>query len=186
MVEPTTAARAAAALLNPENRRSVGKVLLAVLSPIVALIALLCCLAGGAANQNNAVADLCFWGGEMPDDTDAAFRQHIIDMRQSLSALDSAAAEVDADLDVLRIQAAFFVLCFGSDGLPIGNEEAAAFVSRFVRYVEIESEEGVQIIAVPLLPEEAYASLTAMGCDMSEDTIANIDAVYARYKEDDI
>lgn len=59
-------------------------------------------------------------------------------------------------------------------------------MSCFVHYVEIESEEGVQIIAVPVLPEEAYASLIAMGCDMSEDTIANIDAVYARYKEDDI
>lgn len=107
MVEPTTAARAAAALLAPENRRSVGKVLLAVLSPIVALIALLCCLAGGAASQNNAVADLCFLGDAIPDDTDAAFRQHIFDMRKSLSALDRAVAEVDADLDVLRIQAAF-------------------------------------------------------------------------------
>ena len=54
-------AKAGAALLTDrETRKRAGQALALVLSPLVLLVAFLCCLASGTAQHNAAAADLCF------------------------------------------------------------------------------------------------------------------------------
>ena len=64
-------AKAGAALLTDrETRKRAGQALALVLSPLVLLVAFLCCLASGTAQHNAAAADLCFLGGPLPEDLD--------------------------------------------------------------------------------------------------------------------
>jgi hypothetical protein len=181
---PVTAYRAAALLLNPDHQKSIGKVVVAVLSPLLLLVALLCCLGSGAADQNTTVTDLCFLGGTIPQEADEEFRQAILDMRESLQNLETVVTTLEQDaggqtLDALQIKAVFFVLCFGGDGLPLGSEEALAFAEHFIRY-GAENENG-RLSVTPLSLTDAYASLTADGYTLTDAVQADISAVYARY-----
>ena len=54
MAVPAAIAKAAAMLLtNEKNRKGVGWILVAVFSPVILLIALLCSLGSGGAEHNN-------------------------------------------------------------------------------------------------------------------------------------
>ena len=56
---PISVIKAGLALLTSEKgRKTVGWTLAAVLSPVILLVAALCCLASGAAEHNSAAADL--------------------------------------------------------------------------------------------------------------------------------
>ena len=89
MVDLALIAKAGAALLTDrETRKRVGQALALVLSPLVLLVAFLCCLASGTAQHNAATADLCFLGGPLPEDLDSEYREAILTMRESLGVLD--------------------------------------------------------------------------------------------------
>ena len=61
-------AQAAASILaNEKSRKAVGWVLIAVLSPIILLLAFFCTTFSGGAEHNRTVADLCFHGGAVPE-----------------------------------------------------------------------------------------------------------------------
>ena len=70
MADPATLAmlaKAAAAVLNSEKaRKAVGWVIVAILSPIIILLVLLCSLLSGTADHNTTALELCFHGGVIP------------------------------------------------------------------------------------------------------------------------
>ena len=72
------AIKAALLALTDENaRKKIGWVLVAIFSPVILLIALLCSLASGGAEHNISVVELCFHGGALPADTPVEYREYI-------------------------------------------------------------------------------------------------------------
>ena len=77
MANAALIARAAATVLTDENtRKTMGWIVVAVLSPIILVIAFLCALASGSAAHNVSAAELCFYGGELPEDTPEEYRTY--------------------------------------------------------------------------------------------------------------
>ncbi len=114
MAVPVSLIRADLVLLTSEKgRKTVGWTLVAALSPVILLVAALCCLASGAAEHNAAAADLCFLGGPLPEDMEPAYAQCICDMRESFATLDMVIAQMQAltpsgsGLNATQIKAAF-------------------------------------------------------------------------------
>ena len=197
MVDLALIAKAGAALLTDrETRKRVGQALALILSPLVLLVAFLCCLASGTAQHNAATADLCFLGGPLPEDLDSAYREAILTMRESLGVLDLAIAQVQertpsgSGLNASQIQAAFFSLCFGDADLPVRELAAREFVDCFVRYeqrtVQETDENGDPVLveytaAIPLPLSTACRNLEALGYGVKENTPGAIQSAYERY-----
>lgn len=190
-------AKAGAALLTDrETRKRVGQALALILSPLVLLVAFLCCLASGTAQHNAATADLCFLGGPLPEDLDSEYREAILTMRESLGVLDLAIAQVQeqtpsgSGLNASQIQTAFFSLCFGDADLPVSETAAREFVDCFVRYeqrtVQEVDENGDPVLveytaAIPLPLSTACRNLEALGYGVKENTPGAIQSAYERY-----
>ena len=124
-----------------------------------------------------------------------AFRSHIEDMRTAFSLLDSAVASENVrteggnSLDLIRVKAVFYALCFGDDAPS--RRAANHFVKCFytwetrTRTVEVESEDGTvtsteeYTVAVPVSLHQAYANLEAeLGRTITEDDKSNINHIY--------
>ena len=146
-------ARAAATVLTNEKlRKGVGWTLVAILSPVIVLIALLCSIGSGGADHNNQAVAAAFYGVSYSTEVPAEFRYHIEEMRTAFSLLDSVVASVNGrteggnSLDPIRVKAVFYALCFGEDAPS--RRAANRFVECFynwetrTRTVEVESEDG--------------------------------------------
>ena len=178
---------AATALSNEKLRKGIGWGLVAVLSPVILLIAALCSIGTGGADHNNQAVAAVFYGTSYSTEVPMAFRSHIEEMRSAFSLLDSAVASVNGrteggnSLDPIRVKAVFYALCFGEDA-P-GRREANRFVECFytwetrTRTVEVESEDGTvtstteeYTVAVPVSLYQAHANLEAeLGRTITED-----------------
>ena len=152
MVDPVTLARAAAALLsNEKTRKALGWVLVAIFSPVIVLIALLCGLGSGMAQHNASTVSLCFSDAPLAASMPAEYSAAVTSIRQCFALLDGSIAEITAmiedegcSLDDVRVKAVFMALYFG-------EADPAAFSARtfadcFVRYEErtrlVEAEEN--------------------------------------------
>lgn len=187
---------AATALSNEKLRKGIGWGLVAVLSPVILLIAALCSIGTGGADHNNQAVAAAFYGTSYSTEVPMAFRSHIEEMRSAFSLLDSAVASVNGrmeggnSLDPIRVKAVFYALCFGEDA-P-GRRAANRFVECFytwetrTRTVEVESEDGTvtstteeYTVAVPVSLYQAYANLEAeLGRTITEDDKSNINHIY--------
>lgn len=75
-------AKAAATVLSNEKlRKGVGWTLVAILSPVIVLIALLCSIGSGGADHNNQAVAAAFYGVNYSTEVPAEFRYHIEEMR---------------------------------------------------------------------------------------------------------
>ena len=186
---------AATVLTNEKLRKGAGWTLVAILSPVIVLIALLCSIGSGGADHNNQAIAAAFYGVSYSPEVPMAFRSHIEDMRTAFSLLDSAVASVNVraeggnSLDPIRVKAVFYALCFGDDALS--RRAANRFVKCFytwetrTRTVEVESEDGTVTsteeysVAVPVSLHQAYANLEAeLGRTITEDDKSNINHIY--------
>ena len=186
---------AAAALSNEKFRKGIGWGLVAVLSPVILLIAVLCSIGTGGADHNNQAVAAAFYGTSYSTEVPMAFRSHIEEMRSAFSLLDSAVASVNVrteggnSLDPIRVKAVFYALCFGDDAPS--RRAANRFVECFytwetrTRTVEVESEDGTvtsteeYTVAVPVSLHQAYANLEAeLGRAITEDDKSNINHIY--------
>ena len=155
-------AKAAAAVLsNEKTRKAVGWVIAAILSPVILIIVLICCLVSGTADHNNTAVDLTFHGGSVTAQAPPEYRQYIQDMRGSFVRLDEAVSEItplieSGSIDSTRVKAIFYALFFGAE---TGAVEYNAFADAFVRYEErtrtVTDENGNETeesytVAVPL------------------------------------
>ena len=141
MAAPALVLKAAASILaNEKSRKAVGWVLIAVLSPIILLLAFFCTSFSGGAEHNRTVVDLCFHGGAVPEGTPEEYQAYIQEMRDSFVLLDAAMQTVEGQmedgdgLDDVRVKAVFFALYFGADD-PAAHA-GQTFVDCFVTYEE--------------------------------------------------
>ena len=196
-VSAAAVAKAAAMLLtNEKTRKGLGWILVAIFSPVILLIALLCSLGSGGAEHNNYSVEACFYGAEFSAEVPAEFRYHIEEMRSAFSLLDSAVSSANGQmdsgnsLDPIRVKAVFYALCFGDDAPS--TRAANSFVECFyttetrTRTVEVTLEDGTTsteeeeyTVAVPVSLSQAYANLEAhLGREITDDDKSNIDHIY--------
>ena len=195
MVDPVLIAKAAVTLLaNEKTRKGLGWIVVAILSPIIVVAALLCALGSGASSHNTNVAQLCFQNGFLPLDVPAEFRACIKEMRTCFAELDEAIAAMESDmedggsLDPIRVKAVFFILYFGSEA-PDAGRFAGCFVNSEVRTrtVTTTDEEGNETEAeqtytayVPIGDmDTVYANIAAsLGIEITGEQKSNADNVY--------
>ena len=187
---------AAAVLTNEDGRRTAGKVLALLLSPLILLVVFLCCFGDGASQHNNAVVSAAFYGAELSSQISAEYRAHITEMQEAFSLLDSATVYVnqkaeEGSLDPVQVKAVFFALCFG-DNAPT-RAAADRFVDCFyktetrTRMVTVTQEDGTEElveetyeVTVPLPMAEVYEKLsTWRGCMVSDEARSNAADIYA-------
>lgn len=176
------------------SRKTIAWVLVAVLSPLILITAVLCSLASGGAEHNNNTVKACFYGENFTDEVPSEFRSHVSEMRTAFELLDLAVANVNSDsggLDPTMVKAFFFALCFGEDAPS--RRVAGRFVDCFyssqelTREVETEDENGEIIIEeetyteiTPLPMERVYSNLTLeLGHEITDEDKDNILHIYA-------
>lgn len=179
-----------------KGRRTIAWILAAVLSPLILITAVLCSLAGGSSEHNNATVKACFYGANYTEKIPSEFRLHVSEMQESFSLLDSTIAAVNSNrestgcLDPTMVKAIFFALCFGEDAPS--RRAAGHFVNCFyskqelTREVESEGENGEASTEVemytaitPLPLESAYAKLSdELGREISGEDRENIRHIY--------
>lgn len=147
----TAVAKAAATALSDERtRKTIGWVIAAVLSLLILVVVLVCSLLSGTTGHNNTAVELCFHGGVIPASMPAEYREYIGDMRQSLTLIDNAINDVNAEmesggsLDDYRDKAIFYSLFFGA--ASPSRLEHRKYVDCFVTYEErtrtVENSDG--------------------------------------------
>ena len=90
---------AASVLTNEKLRKGVGWILVAVLSPLILIVAFICSLATGGADHNNQAVAASFYGSSYSAEVPAEFRYHIEEMRTAFSLLDSAVSTASGQMD---------------------------------------------------------------------------------------
>lgn len=194
-VDPVTIARVAAAALSDEKaRKGFGWILVALLSPLILLIAVICSFASGGAAHNNATVEACFYGASYSAEVPAEFRSYVTEMQSTFSSLDSAVASVNSQieggsLDPVRVKAIFYALCFGADipATATANNVVGCFYTTEIRTrtVQVEQEDGTiteeeeYTVAVPVSLDCAYANLAGLlGYAVTADHRSNADHIY--------
>ena len=140
MANPALITKAAAIILTDEKaRKAVGWTLVAILSPLILLIAFLCALGSGATEHNITAVELCFYDTiGIPAETPEEYRLCIEAMRASFAQLDIAIAainentEEETSLDDIRVKAIFYALYFGAGS----HGDAQSFADCFVTWEE--------------------------------------------------
>lgn len=188
-------AKVAVALLSDEKtRKAIGWTLVAILAPLILLIAVLCSLGSGAAEHNAAMVNYCFYGGTISDRAPAEYRNHIEKMGRSFSLLDTAINAVNRrlpsgmGLDATRIKSIFFTLCVDDpDHISASQFVGCFFVEeRHSRTVTVTNEDGEEIekeetytVTKTVSQDTAYSKLSAiLGRSITEDDQGNINRVY--------
>jgi hypothetical protein len=202
MAVPVAAiAKAAAVLLSNEKaRKGIGCLVIAILSPLIVIIAVIAALFSGTAQHNSNAVELCFSGGAVSANTPADFRRNIESTQLSFAGLDGSTAEIngmaeDGAVDGIRVKAIYYSLFFGSGS----SADARTFADCFVCYeerereVEVESIGGdgktitetvteIYTVAIPLDSlTEIYSNLElALGRNISVDVRNNAAEIYRR------
>ena len=196
MANPALLAKAAATVLTDEKaRKAAGWVLVAILSPLILLIAFLCSLGSGATEHNITAVELCFYDTTaIPAQTPEEYRLCIQAMRASFGQLDTAIAAINenteegSSLDEIRVKAIFYALYFGAES----HGDASAFADCFVTYEERTRMVPVEGSDPPVQEEENYNAAipiedlstvwqniaAAMGVTPTAEQKNNADSVY--------
>ena len=119
---------ATAVLASEKGRKTVGWVLAAILSPVILLVAFLCCAGSGTAEHNGAVVSAAFYGTELSASVPAEYRAQLTQMRGFFSHLDAAVAEVNQKAegnsrDPIQVKAVSlgFLIDFGHCRIQMGE-----------------------------------------------------------------
>lgn len=194
-ISAATIVKAGIALLtDPKARKALGWILVAILSPVILLIAFLCSLGSGAAQHNNAMVDYGFYGVDYTGEIPAEFESQMTSIRTSFASLDSAVASVNATaeaggLDPIQVKAAYLVLC--AEGQQMTPE---AFVGYFytteqrTRTVYAANEGGEVVsstetytVTVPRSLASAFNSLSsALGREIATEEKTSVQDVYTK------
>ena len=195
MANPALIEKAAAIILTDEKaQKAVGWTLVAILSPLILLIAFLCSLGSGATEHNITAVELCFYDTiGIPAETPEEYRLCIEAMRASFAQLDIAIAainentEEETSLDDIRVKAIFYALYFGAES----HRDAQSFADCFVTW-----EERIRTVLVegsdpPEETEETYSAaipiedlgtvwqnIAAMGVTPTAEQRSNADSIY--------
>ena len=195
MANPALIAKAAAIILTDEKaRKAVGWTLVAILSPLILLIAFLCALGSGATEHNITAVELCFYDTiGIPAETPEEYRLCIEAMRASFAQLDIAIAainentEEETSLDDIRVKAIFYALYFGAGS----HRDAQSFADCFVTWEERirtvlvegsdppEEMEETYSVAIPIEDlGTVWQNIAAMGVTPTAEQRSNADSIY--------
>ena len=193
----TTIKAALLALTDESARKKIGWVLVAILSPIILVIALICSIFSSTSQHNASTVELCFHGGTISNAVTPEYRQYVLEMRESFGTLDGMAEEINGlledgkSLDANRVKAIFYVLYFG--GQQPAEAGLQSFVDCFVTYTEgtrtvtttdeegneVETTETYQIPhLIDDLPQIYERISDAMGVAVTPNHQANADNIY--------
>lgn len=195
MANPALIAKAAAIILTDEKaRKAVGWTLVAILSPLILLIAFLCALGSGATEHNITAVELCFYDTiGIPAETPEEYRLCIEAMRASFAQLDIAIAainentEEETSLDDIRVKAIFYALYFGAGSHGDAQSFADCFVTweERIRTVLVEGsdppEETEEIYSAAIPIEDlgtVWQNIAAMGVTPTAEQRSNADSIY--------
>lgn len=199
MANPAVVAKAAAVILtNEDARKAVGWLLVAVLSPIIVAIALLCSLGAGTSAHNASAVEVCFNGAPIPANAPAEYRACLETMQSCLSQLDAVVSTINGQteegmsLDATRVKALFYALYFGAGNLP----EAQWFADCFVTYEERtrsvpiegsdppEETEESYTVAIPIGDmTQVYQNIrSTLGAEVTAEQQSNAESVYSLVK----
>ena len=195
MANPALIAKAAAIILTDEKaRKAVGWTLVAILSPLILLIAFLCALGSGATEHNITAVELCFYDTiGIPAETPEEYRLCIEAMRASFAQLDIAIAainentEEETSLDDIRVKAIFYALYFGAGSHGDAQSFADCFVTweERIRTVLVEDsdppEEMEETYSVAIPIEDlgtVWQNIAAMGVAPAAEQRSNADSIY--------
>ncbi len=195
MANPALIAKAAAIILTDEKaRKAVGWTLVAILSPLILLIAFLCALGSGATEHNITAVELCFYDTiGIPAETPEEYRLCIEAMRASFAQLDIAIAainentEEETSLDDIRVKAIFYALYFGAGSHGDAQSFADCFVTweERIRTVLVEDsdppEEMEETYSVAIPIEDlgtVWQNIAAMGAAPTAEQQSNADSIY--------
>ena len=182
-------AKAAVAVLsNEKTRKALGWVIVAILSPLIVLVVLICAVLSGSSQHNVSAVELCFHGGTISSSATPEYRGYIENMRGSFAQLDRAIEEINAQcedgnsLDDTRVKAVFYALYFAAEHPD--DSGIRAFTDCFVDYEErtrtvtTTDEEGNEVeveetytVAIPVTDmNEVYARIeAAMGITVTPE-----------------
>ena len=195
MANPALIAKAAAIILTDEKaRKAVGWTLVAILSPLILLIAFLCALGSGATEHNITAVELCFYDTiAIPAETPEEYRLCIEAMRASFAQLDAAIAviqestEEETSLDDIRVKAIFYALYFGTESHGDAQSFADCFVTweERIRTVLVEGsdppEETEETYSVAIPIEDlgtVWQNIAATGAAPTAEQQSNADSIY--------
>ena len=195
MANPALIAKAAAIILTDEKaQKAVGWTLVAILSPLILLIAFLCALGSGATEHNITAVELCFYDTiGIPAETPEEYRLCIEAMRASFAQLDIAIAainentEEETSLDDIRVKAIFYALYFGAGSHGDAQSFADCFVTweERIRTVLVEGsdppEETEETYSVAIPIEDlgtVWQNIAAMGVTPTAEQRSNADSIY--------
>ena len=195
MANPALIAKAAAIILTDEKvQKAVGWTLVAILSPLILLIAFLCTLGSGATEHNITAVELCFYDTiGIPAETPEEYRLCIEAMRASFAQLDIAIAainentEEETSLDDIRVKAIFYALYFGAGSHGDAQSFADCFVTweERIRTVLVEGsdppEETEEIYSAAIPIEDlgtVWQNIAAMGVAPAAEQRSNADSIY--------
>lgn len=195
MANPALITKAAAIILTDEKaRKAVGWTLVAILSPLILLIAFLCALGSGATEHNITAVELCFYDTiGIPAETPEEYRLCIEAMRASFAQLDIAIAainentEEETSLDDIRVKAIFYALYFGAGSHGDAQSFADCFVTweERIRTVLVEGsdppEETEEIYSAAIPIEDlgtVWQNIAAMGVTPTAEQRSNADSIY--------
>lgn len=195
MANPALIAKAAAIILTDEKaQKAVGWTLVAILSPLILLIAFLCSLGSGATEHNITAVELCFYDTiGIPAETPEEYRLCIEAMRASFAQLDIAIAainentEEETSLDDIRVKAIFYALYFGAESHRDAQSFAGCFVTweERIRTVLVEGsdppEEMEETYSVAIPIEDlgtVWQNIAAMGVTPTAEQRSNADSIY--------
>lgn len=181
-----------AALNDPKGRKVIGGILIAVLSPIILLVALLCCLGSGTAQHNQAMVNALFYGGSLSPGAPLEVQENFQRVSKIFAQIDSQVAALNQDveggeLDPVQIKAAYYTMCLKGN-VVTADEATHCFYTLETRTRsittldeegnEIESEEEYTVV-VPKSLNASCSSLAAyLGREVTADDLGNIQAIY--------
>lgn len=188
----TAAVKAAIALLSdPKARKAVGWIIVAILSPVILLVAFLCSLGSGGAEHNHQMVDYCFYGIPYAGDIPAEFSDAVSWVTSSFSSLDSAIADVNASaedggLDSLQLKAIFYVLCSGGEVAPEDFIHCFYTTTNRVSTTTVTNPDGTTTeqttsytVNVPCSLDTVYANLAAaLGREITAEEKKSIQQTY--------
>ena len=192
------------ALTDEKARKGIGWCIVAILSPIIVLFALLCSVAAGTAEHNVSAAEFCFSDVALPADLPEEYKASIENMRAHFGELDALLEDIgdrtegDESLDEIRVKAIFYALFFGAEEpAPFGSDVYQKFVDCFATFEETTGTitetdddgnevevEGTIMAATPITDrDEIYQKLgEALGAEVTAEQKSNAESIYSLIK----
>lgn len=181
-----------AALNDPKCRKAIGGILIAVFSPLILLVALLCCLGSGTAQHNRAMVDALFYGGTLSPGAPVEVQVEFQRVSGIFTQIDMLVAALNQDaedsgIDPTQVKAAYYAMCL-KDSSVTADEVTHCFytLETHTRTTTTIDEEGNEIeteeeytVVVPKSLNDSCSSLAAyLDCEVTADDLGNIQAIY--------